>query len=842
MLRQNAGSPALEVDGLKTQLANVKRELNKAINEKIAIESRAKKEVENVKSQLEDANFELDNVRRDLEDGGSISKKEVEKRQRSWEGEKAELVVKVRDLERVVAESNEEISIMKTSAADFTRIQAKLDLERSKPPSSSPAADASAEIARLTEEVASLQQDLVRARAHTPSSVSSSSSSDLTVRRLERKLEKAQRDAEALEESLNQAEEENQALRSRVPLPGSPNRKANDCKLVELGEENEKLQNELAELRSELDVLQSQLQEGRSAQAAAEHAPKAAEAACLDLQKRADIWTAERQVRELATSEWNRLTSQTFSDQIETLRESASKPEAQNQARARDFADKEAELATISSALATSEAQIAELNAQIESADTRRLELQAAELTSSLEAVTKERDIIVETVARLYDEISALQKALQESQDELTSDKAELAVIQIQLKEVSEQESASRTEIDDLQDRLEMTTHEKLSIENTLAALQESIGDRSTESEADDRNNELSIIKTELDEARRELKAKEQEMQQELDLLSFTKEKNAEEAQKRIARLQDDLSTAQTSLADKEMSLQALVDRLQKELEASREEIASLESSVSSLKAELDAVKSSSSAHSGPDRLGLLYTKIQSLRSERDDLRQALSFAQNESRFTIRAAQADRESAIEELERVKRDLDSQVAVYETLEAEISSVRTQLNERESKLEDVKSLYAGAAFEKGDVADKIAQYESEVASAKAERDHLVAELGESHNQIMELNHAMAMMRTSTDTDKRHRKISMERKVVVEMPKITETSMGVAIDRGPISFSSSRRPGHNRTKSELASLVLPDQAQITVLTAKVAELESETKALSGKLERRNGEYSIG
>jgi hypothetical protein len=104
-------------------------------------------------------------------------------------------------------------------------------------------------------------------------------------------------------------------------------------------------------------------------------------------------------------------------------------------------------------------------------------------------------------------------------------------------------------------------------------------------------------------------------------------------------------------------------------------------------------------------------------------------------------------------------------------------------------------------------------------------------------MELNHAMAMMRTNTETDKRMRKISMERKIV-EMPKITETSAGAAIDRGPVSLGSSRRPVHTRTRSEIASLVLPDQAQITVLTAKVSELELAVRELAGKLERRNGQ----
>jgi chromosome segregation ATPase len=829
MLRQSAGSPALEVDGLKTQLANVRRELNKTINEKIAIETRSRKEVESVKNQLDDANFELDNIRRDLEDGGSVSKKEVEKRQRSWEGEKAELVVRIRHLESVVADSKALISTMKASANDAVRLQAELDQTLLDKASSSTGPENSLQVTRLTEEVSALQQELTRALAQTPTSVSSSSSGDLTIRRLERKLEKAQRDTEALEESLNQAEEENQALRSRVPLPGSPGRKSDDGRQMALEAENENLQVELAGLRAQLAGLQVQMEEARAAH----------DAALTSEQASTSALRAEHQVSHQEPCFTSSLKVKVIFERMEAIDRFRIAAEEQCQGKVQEIEAKSAELAVLSSSLVTSEARILDLTQQLESAATQPLVAQVKELEISVESLAKERHIAVGTESRLNTEIASLQRELADCHDDLKTERAEMSIIQIQLDELSEQNTVLRAEVDDLEDRLELTIHEKQGIEELLSAAQDDQADRSTESEADARNMELVKLKSDLSDASQALEAKEQEMQKELELVSFVKDKIAQEAQERIATLKQEVLAAQSAYAEKESALQAMVDKLKSDLEASRIEITDLESSISALKADLN----SASTHTAPGtgHLGLLYTKISSLRSERDDLRQALSFAQNESRFTIRAAQADRESAIEELEKVKRDLNNQLAIHESLETEVSSVRTQLNEKEAKLEDVKSLYAGAAFEKGDVADQIDQYEREVASAKLERDHLVKELGESHKQIMELNHAMAMMRTGTETDMRHRKISMERKIAIaEMPKITETSTGVAVDRGPLN--SSRRPGHSRTKSEIANLVLPDQAHMAFLTAKLAEVEADLKVVSGKLERRNGQCSCG
>jgi len=292
VLRQNAGSP-IEIDSLKTQIANARRDLNKAINEKITVESKARKDVDAVKSLLEDANYELEGLRRELEDGGDGTKKELEKKQKLWESERSELAGKVKELEALVATGKAELGDLRSRASEAERLRGELDQARSLQ-AATPTPDHSGEIIRLTEEVASLQAELIRAQSQTPTSTISST--DLTIRRLERKLEKAQRDTEALEESLDKAEEENQALRSHIPLPGSPGVKPEDGRIVELETDNERLQGEVAQLQAQIRSVREELDHLQAAGAKAEQAEKDLQEVQDSLQSKEAEWNVERKV------------------------------------------------------------------------------------------------------------------------------------------------------------------------------------------------------------------------------------------------------------------------------------------------------------------------------------------------------------------------------------------------------------------------------------------------------------------------------------------------------------------------------------------------------------------
>jgi chromosome segregation ATPase len=528
------------------------------------------------------------------------------------------------------------------------------------------------------------------------------------------------------------------------------------------------------------------------------------------------------------------LTVKSLETRLADLHESVTVSEKAIASKTGEVEEKAVQLSILTTSLAASESQVKQITRQLEDLAANPLEAEVSSLKITVEGLTKEKEEAVQLSTALEAQLDMLKSDLSSTREDLQMDRAELDVLRIQLVDITSKEVGARAEIDSIQDQLLAAVREKTQIEDELTDLRSTLADRSTESEAENRNGEILVLRTELDSTRRHAEDREQALEQEIEGLKFIKAKDAEKAEKRITDLQAQLSKARVAVQEVESRLQARVSELEAESEVTGTRVQALQAEMATM---AEAAKAAPRPTSSPDRLGLLYSKISSLRAERDELRHSLSFAQNESRFTIRAAEADRESAKEELEAVKSDLNNQLAVHDTLEQEVSSIRTQLSEKEIKLEELKNASAGA--ENHMSADKIAQFETEVASAKAERDHLVQELGESHRQIMELNHAMAMMRTNTDSDKRLRKISMERKVL-DMHKITETSNGTALDRGPVEFGS-RRPGHARTKSEIATLVLPDQAQITGLNAKVSALESEVQTLAGKLERRNGKLSF-
>lgn len=513
----------------------------------------------------------------------------------------------------------------------------------------------------------------------------------------------------------------------------------------------------------------------------------------------------------------------------------------------------EAREAELKQSLADSQALVAELELRPSTAFleadlsearsiSQLLQTEKVALEEALAAANKAKDDMVDVSSRLTLEINTLNDKASRLAEELDEERDASDALRSELARTTNDSASTRTELDNVNEQLETALTDRAALETKIAELQEAISNRSTESEADARDTELSRLRFELDHLRSSLSEKEQNLEREVRLLTFTKEQEEKESTARISALQSEVANSRSALTETEASLRHQIESLHADAKTSEERIENLVREASALKVEIESArsrKSTTTAPSTPDRVGLLYAKIQSLRAERDDLRQSLSFAQNESRFTISAAQADRRSALEELQKVKSDIRSQTALHQDLEREITAVRAQLDDKEAKLQETKALFAGVTVDRGDVDDKISQYENEAATAKAKQQDLVRQLQESQQTIIELNHAMVLMRSNTETYKRHRKISMDRKS--EMSMITETSSGIANEAGTsatVSFGATRRPGHTRTRSEMAALILPDQAQISALSGKVAELERELKGLSARLERRHGE----
>jgi DNA repair exonuclease SbcCD ATPase subunit len=201
-----------------------------------------------------------------------VSKKDVEKQKKSWEGERQELQLKIGKLETIATERQSEINDLQSSAEEASRLAMELEQERSrKAPAPAPTLGVdTTELNRLQLKVAELQTELTQARNASTSSTTAtqSTTTDLQVRRLQRELEKARRDISALEQSLEQSEEENQSLRTYVPLPGSPGRaKMDDGRTMQLESENENLRAELESLKQTMATLRIELESLQSANA-----------------------------------------------------------------------------------------------------------------------------------------------------------------------------------------------------------------------------------------------------------------------------------------------------------------------------------------------------------------------------------------------------------------------------------------------------------------------------------------------------------------------------------------------------------------------------------------------
>lgn len=378
---------------------------------------------------------------------------------------------------------------------------------------------------------------------------------------------------------------------------------------------------------------------------------------------------------------------------------------------------------------------------------------------------------------------------------ELEEEKATSSAFKTQLEDLEANLAVTQAEHDKAREDFEVILKEKLDIESRLTALQDNAADRSTDSEAQQRNEELFQVKEDLELARQTLNAKIESLREELELTSFAKGKDLEESQTKLT-------------------------------EANRR--------ISELEAQLHSARSPTS---GAEHVGLLHATIQRIRSERDELRQSLSFSQNESRFAVKAAQADRESALDELQKAKLEVKQNVAIRDTLQAEIESIRQRVQQKESDLERVTSSFADAAQEKGDYADKVTQLDRQMEALRTELSDKVQQLEENGRMFAELNHQLVLARSNNDAEKRHRRISdtVRQERLAELGTITESA---SAPPGPAAFPtlSRRSSGHVRTRSEVMPLLLGGEAP---LNAKIAELEGEVSALKRKLDRRNGKW---
>ena len=298
-------------------------------------------------------------------------------------------------------------------------------------------------------------------------------------------------------------------------------------------------------------------------------------------------------------------------------------------------------------------------------------------------------------------------------QEQLQETLATKEALQTQLHEATAKLSEVASLTDTLQEQFEETSKEKLGLERALSELRESIANRSTESESQqkiaecfDHQEELRTLRQELREARA-LAAKD----------SSTVEAS-----------QIDLMEARHRVAHLEMCLARITP---------------LPGSSS-----LDA---STSQH-----MVLLQDKIGRLRAERDELRSSLHFVQHENRFARDATEAERLMVINDLVRTRTELQDRTSAIDILKMEYEESKDRLQILSSQLDSVNESHASASSEKANLISTLAELEKDLGQATAARDELsnrVTELDqqlseklqESQSQVLDLINTLALERS-------------------------------------------------------------------------------------------------
>lgn len=332
------------------------------------------------------------------------------------------------------------------------------------------------------------------------------------------------------------------------------------------------------------------------------------------------------------------------------------------------------------------------------------------------------------------------------------------------------EDAEARVEVE--QERFQEAFNAKLELEASLAEAREEIANRSTESDARLRDEELFDQKEILAELRKTLEDERAEHVKEKEMATFI--------------LTQDLDEARSKLVGLEKDVQAL-------------EI-------------------------GKKHLRLAEDKIMRLRAERDDLRNSLSFVNHEQRFTSQEATKHRQA----LDVARVLLEKQSASLATLESEqviaghtssklesdLAEATTsrdalmgQVQEIEAKLKASMEEHAVQAEQSGDLVSILALAQSKASRAEGELAQLrkaCKELEERHDRaqaLLEAKREVGILEESNGANRSASPISEERPgsafghrskrsgISTSMMDMIE---GLKVDKADLAGRLSRRDG--------------------------------------------------
>lgn len=236
------------------------------------------------------------------------------------------------------------------------------------------------------------------------------------------------------------------------------------------------------------------------------------------------------------------------------------------------------------------------------------------------------------------------------------------------------------------------------------------------------------------------------------------------------------------------------------------------------------------------DEIQKLEEKIGRLRIERDELRHNISFVQNERHFAVRAANAEKETAIEEVGKAREELKRKSAVCERLQEEIEECRAALAKKDGEIGSAIATTQEAANEKEKLANQLANLEHELSLSReaasiqqARISELESQLQAQEDNLRKVEARAEVLQTELTNVLHHvaqsKKLSDRPESRGSVPE--EEDGDLPKDLAATVPSENRRHSHRRSTSGMSITMLQN-------------LQTE-RNLQAKIDRRDGKFHI-
>ncbi|WVO14289.1 hypothetical protein L204_101921 [Cryptococcus depauperatus] len=826
----------IQVDNLKIQLSNIKRDYDKAVNEKLAIEISTKKSAEKLENELDEAKRELEYYRCSQGDADSKQIDQLKKDVQAAYREKEHLNELLRDKEAEAQKQMEEMTKLKEEVSNFESLnqefengrQARHRIEQSK------SSNSSFDEEKSLDKIVALEAELERARVASATFVPKSANPEL--RQVRRELQKALRDKEYLEslvkendELLAEKDEEISKMRAAIPIPSSPTFEAqhgyNRLGGLESGKEDllhdldaqlEQHAKEMQKLRVELMEKNDELMSARSCEGS--------------IKAQQEVLSADLQ-KALETLDMKEAQSQQLSEQLAMAKHSLTEQQSL-------FAIAQQEVVAASQQLSEAKAKSAESESLLQNALQQKNQMEITLTTRNHDDTEFEE--LLSSVRVLEDELEKIGQDLSEAKAAGAD-----AIVRLELAEKANKIAA------DMEHGLQLKADEAQQHANTRLELQKAESREQIDSlmaQLTSLSDEAGSLRIQIEEKSSQLEVAMISSQQLRDCLEQSHNKISN-LQTRLAEMEteaEELSSARTEEKDEEikhlkeqkMALEVAAKRMKREYEAqlsatrhdheqelqdAHTRVAELDHQITALRQSAPLVRKSSLPEFDRSEVHKWEEKLERLRTERNDLRQNVAFVQHECHFAVQAADAEKQAALQEANRIQEELNSKSDVCDELQKEINGLKIEMDEKQ-----VTSI------------EKKEKLESQVAFLEKDLASIRYELESKHKRISELE-LQALIEEDTIKKAETRAESLQRELNEVLHHLVETRTITTERQDSIAPKNPEDHSHQSGEAIIKDETIPRPPfKLTSPTSMVFNTQTE-KDLQAKIDRRNARISM-